>query len=79
MVSGIPILVYAPHYSSLVAHLGKYKVAHIISSQDKKEAMFQLKEILADPHKKKTIEAAQALAQDIHSSKSFFHRITKNK
>jgi hypothetical protein len=79
MVSGVPILVYAPPYSSLVMHLGKYKAAHIITSQDMEEVRFQLEEILVDPQKNRTVEAAKKLALDIHSSKAFFDRITENK
>jgi hypothetical protein len=76
MVSGIPILVYAPPYSSLVAHLGKYKAAHIISGQDMEEVLLQLEEILVDPQKNRTVEAAKKLALDIHSSQAFFDRVT---
>lgn len=76
MVSGVPILVYAPPYSSLVVHLGKYKAAHIISSQDMEEVRLQLEEILVDPQKNRTVEAAKKLALDIHSSKAFIDRIT---
>jgi hypothetical protein len=79
MVSGVPILVYAPAYSSLVAHLGKYKAAHIMTSQDMEELRLQLEEILVNPQKDRTVEAAKNLALDIHSSKSFFDRITGNK
>lgn len=76
MVSGVPILVYAPPYSSLVAHLGKYKAAHIISSRDREEVMFQLEEILVDPQKNRTVEAAKKLALNVHSSKAFLDRVT---
>jgi hypothetical protein len=76
MVSGVPILVYAPPYSSLAAHLGKYKAAHIISSQDMEEVRLKLEEILVDPQKNRTVEAAKRLALDIHSTRVFFDRIT---
>jgi hypothetical protein len=76
MVSGIPILVYAPPYSSLVAHLGKYKAAHIISHQDMEALRLQLEEILVDPQKNRTVEAAKKLALEVHSSNAFFDRIT---
>lgn len=79
MVSGVPILVYAPPYSSLVAHLGKYKAAHMITSQDPEAVRSQLEEILKDPQKNKTVEAAKKLARDVHSSKAFFDRINRNK
>lgn len=76
MISGVPILVYAPAYSSIAAHLGKYQAAYIISSRDSEDAMFQLEEILAAPHKGKIVESARALALEKHSSKSFFKKIT---
>jgi hypothetical protein len=79
MVSGVPILVYAPPYSSLAAHLGKYKAAHMITSQDQEEVRFQLEEILEDSQKNKPVEAAKKLALDVHSSKAFFDRIRENK
>jgi hypothetical protein len=79
MVSGVPILVYAPSYSSLAAHLGKYNAAHIISGQDMEEVRLQLEGILVDPQKNKTVKAAKKLAREIHSSKAFFDRITGNK
>jgi glycosyltransferase involved in cell wall biosynthesis len=79
MVSGVPILVYAPSYSSLVAHLGKYNAAHIISGQDMEEVRLQLEEILVDPQENKTVEAAKKLALNVHSSKAFFDRITEEK
>jgi len=78
MVAGVPILVYAPSYSSLAAHLGKYKAAHIISSRDMEEVRFQLEKILADPQKNNTVEAAKKLALDVHSSQAFFDRISRN-
>ena len=79
MVSGVPILVYAPAYSSLAAHLGKYRAAHIISGQDMEEVQFQLEQILENPYKNRTVEAAQKLARDVHSCQAFFDRITGNK
>lgn len=79
MVSGVPILVYAPSYSSLVAHLGKYQAAHIISGQDMEEVRLQLEKILVDPQRNKTVEAAKKLALDVHSTKAFFDRIKENR
>ena len=79
MVSGVPILVYAPPYSSLAAHLGKYKAAHIISSQDMEAVRLQLEQILEDPQKNRTVEAAKKLALEVHSTRAFFDRIKEYK
>ncbi|UCC39592.1 MAG: hypothetical protein JSV96_17730 [Candidatus Aminicenantes bacterium] len=75
LVSGIPILVYAPPYSGTVWHLAKHRAAHIISTRDTKEALLELEEILVPPHKNRTVEAAKALAQNLHTSKAFNERI----
>jgi hypothetical protein len=37
-----------------------------------------LEEILVDPQKNRTVEAAKKLALDVHSTGAFFDRITKN-
>jgi len=72
MVSGVPILLYAPPYSSLTAHLSKYNAAHIISNPDHSEASKQMEQILFDPARNKTVEPAQQLALNLHSSENFF-------
>jgi hypothetical protein len=73
MVSGVPILLYAPTYSSLTAHLSKYNAAHIVSAPDHNEAREQIAQILFDPERDRTAEAAQSLAMNLHSTRVFFN------
>jgi len=75
MASGVPILVYAPDYSSLTAYLGENNAAHLITQRDPEQIRQRLKEIIADPTRTAPALAARQLAVDNHSGKAFFDRI----
>jgi hypothetical protein len=77
MLSGVPIMVYAPSYSSLVHYFEKHKAGHVVSTRDKEEALKQIEAILIDPHKSRTVKKARSLAFELHSSENFFQQITQ--
>lgn len=76
MVSGVPILLYAPPYSSLTVHLNKYNAAHIIDNQDSQLVYTQLQQILTSAPQKDIVKNARNLAANLHSSASFFKILT---
>jgi hypothetical protein len=75
MVSGVPILLFVPHYSSLVPYLGEKEAAHMVTAADNEEADRQLKVVLFDPDRQRTVEPARSLALDNHTSETFFERL----
>ncbi len=75
LLSGVPILLYGPRYSSLVEHLAKHNAAHIISTNDPEEAARQLEKILFDPKRTRTALNAYKLAEEQHSTKELYQRI----
>ncbi len=79
MLSGVPIIVYAPPYSSLVAHLGKHNAAHVITTDKPGEALQQVERILFHPDPNRTASAALVLAREQHASSVFFNRIAAKK
>ncbi len=76
LVAGTPILVYAPPYSSLVAHLGGHGAAHIIATAEPEAAFNRLDQVLSRSSHRQVVQAAQALAKSQHSDQVFFQRIT---
>ncbi|MCP5048492.1 MAG: glycosyltransferase family 4 protein [bacterium] len=76
MLSGVPIIVYAPSYSSLAAHLGKHNAAYIVSDREPNAAMNRLEQVMFDPEGESTTEAARVLALTEHSGYAFFKRLT---
>jgi hypothetical protein len=78
LVSGTPILLYAPPYSSLVAHLGQHGAAHIICAEEPEAALQQLEQIVDDPNRQCTVTAAQRLARECHNEECFFKVISQS-
>jgi hypothetical protein len=77
MLSGVPIMVYAPTYSSLVHYFETHNAGHVVSTRDKEEALKQIEAILLDPNKSRTVKKARSLAFKLHSSEHFFNQITQ--
>jgi glycosyltransferase involved in cell wall biosynthesis len=75
MIAGVPILLYAPRYSSLAVHLGEHRAAYMITDNNKKNDPGELEYILSAPNKDRVVEAARSLAFDVHSCKAFFDSI----
>lgn len=76
LVSGTPILLYAPPHSSLVTYLSQHQAAHIVCTEHPQEALPQIDQIISDPDPTKTVAAAQALARTHHSGERFISKIT---
>lgn len=75
MVSGVPILLYAPQYSGPARELSKHNAAHILTDPDMDTAQEKLDALLFQADKEKTVEPARKLARENHSSSAFFKRI----
>lgn len=75
LISGTPILLYAPAYSSLTVHLGQHQAAHIISTEAPEAALPQLERIIDYPNRAETVAAAQKLAKEYHAEEHFFNVI----
>jgi hypothetical protein len=75
LVAGRPILLYAPAYASLTAHLGQHQAAFIVSQPSRAEALAHLKQILFEANPAEVVQAAKRLAQTQHSLDTFFNKI----
>ncbi len=75
LVSGTPVLLYAPTYSSLTVHLAQHQAAHIVSAPEATEAKNQLAQILSATNNAAIVNAAQNLARTVHSGRNFFDKI----
>lgn len=75
MISGVPILLYAPSYSGPARELGRQNAAHVLTDPDMDSALARLEELLFQKNKEKTVEPARKLALQSHSSETFFKTI----
>jgi hypothetical protein len=77
MVSGVPILVYAPSYSSLIDYLEQPEAAHLVSTRETEGALGQFETILFDSQPDRTVAAARALALEKHTGRAFFEQVMR--
>jgi len=79
LVSGTPILIYAPTYSSLVAYLGQHNAACIVSAEDSDEALAALNKVFSNIGTRGVVDAALKLAHTHHSLDAVFKQIVTPK